>query len=105
MVSHIKVYHALLGISQATQYDETTQQEVPYKLNTAEKNSLLAHLEPRDICGLLEEASDYWKNTEKIYYMPSRWMVSALKEIDVHKELKTLKASYKNLSDWVFECS
>ena len=103
MISHIKCFYAILGLSNNTMYDQVTGKDVPFKLTQAEQNSILQLLEPKDKINLVYEALDYFKDVETLYYKPSRYIESTLKSLDVKKELNEHLKHYEALASWCFE--
>ena len=103
MISHIKVYFALLGLSHNTMYDETTGQDVPFRLTQIERNAIMQMLEPKDVLNLIYEAEDYFAKKETLFFKPSRYLESPLKSLNVRKELEEQKNNYKALTNWCLE--
>ena len=87
--------YCLLGLSEPVLRDDTTGKTVSFKLNESERKAILHDFNETSLTELIDDAEDYFREDDNVFYKNSRWTRSAiLHHLNVSKTLTHCRNRY-----------
>ena len=87
--------YALFGLSEPVLKDDVTGKTVSFKLNESERKAILDGISKSSFAELINDAEDYFREEDNVFYKNSRWTSSAiLHHVNVQKMLTQCRNRY-----------